>query len=285
MNEPARAIVGDEQEPRFEFGANWQKFLANVDDEAISQSIQAVSKVFGDLDLAGRTFLDVGSGSGLSSLAARRLGARVTSFDYDTDSVAATNELRSRFAPNDADWRIMQGSILDPEFLATLGTFDVVYSWGVLHHTGAMWDALDNAAGLVRPGGSLMIAIYNDQGRRSRMWTRLKRLYVRSPRVVRGVLLAIEGTRLLLPSLIRDVLRGRSLGAWRRGPGRGMSRWRNLIDWAGGYPFEVARPEEIVDFGWERGFELKHLKTCGGGLGCNEYTFELAQDATAPASR
>src|SRR6185295_10447431 len=96
--------------------------------------------------LEGRRFLDIGSGSGLFSLAARRLGASVHSFDLDPESVRCALELRRRFCPADADWRIEQASALDRRYLAALGEFDVVYSWGVLHHTGQMRDALENAA-------------------------------------------------------------------------------------------------------------------------------------------
>jgi hypothetical protein len=53
-----------------------------------------------------------------------------------------------------------------------------------------------------------------------------------------------------------------------------MSRWHDLIDWVGGYPFEVASPEQIFDFCRERGLSLKRLKTCGGGSGCNQFVFE-----------
>src|ERR1044072_5239228 len=95
-------------------------------------------------NLLGKKFLDVGSGSGLFSLAARRLGAQVHSFDYDPQSVACTGELRRRYFPDDLHWVVQQGSVLDQGYLASLGSFDVVYAWGVLHHTGAMWRALDN---------------------------------------------------------------------------------------------------------------------------------------------
>ena len=114
--------------------------------------------------LDGRSFLDIGSGSGLSSLAARRLGARVHSFDFDPQSVACTKELRRRYFPSDTDWIVERDSVLDTARMRALGTFDIVYSWGVLHHTGRMWDALENAAIPVAPGGKLFVAIYNDTG-------------------------------------------------------------------------------------------------------------------------
>jgi 2-polyprenyl-3-methyl-5-hydroxy-6-metoxy-1,4-benzoquinol methylase len=106
--------------------------------------------------LDGKSFLDIGSGSGLFSLAARRLGARVHSFDYDQQSVACTAELRRRYFPSAGDWVVERGSALDRDYLARLGTFDVVYSWGVLHHTGDMWRALENVKPLVAERGTAL---------------------------------------------------------------------------------------------------------------------------------
>src|ERR1035438_5515350 len=130
---------------RFAFGENWWRFLSILDERRIAQAEDSLRGMLGVSDLQGKTFLDIGCGSGLFSLAARRLGACVHCFDYDPQSVACAQELRRRYFPEDTDWRIEEGSALDGNYLAGLGSFDVVYSWGVLHHTGAMWQALDNA--------------------------------------------------------------------------------------------------------------------------------------------
>jgi 2-polyprenyl-6-hydroxyphenyl methylase/3-demethylubiquinone-9 3-methyltransferase len=218
--------------------------------------------------------LDVGSGSGLFSLAASRLGAKVLSFDSDPESVACTLQLKRTFIPGDNDWRIEQGSALDREYLYGLGTFDVVYSWGVLHHTGAMWDALDNVSSLVKRDCKLFIAIYNDQGKISDCWRLIKKTYNRSSRVLRFAILAPVGLCSLAGMTLKDVFHLRRPRIFSRSfDSRGMSLWTDIVDWVGGYPFEVASRTQIVDFFQRRGFRLNRLVSCGRKLGCNQYVF------------
>src|SRR5262249_37169619 len=151
---------------RFAFGRNWRRFLDTVDPERIAAAEHALATMLDLPDLRGRTFLDAGCGSGLSSLAARRLGARVRAFDFDAEAVACARELKRRTVGDDPEWTIEPGDVLDDAGIAALGTFDIVYSWGVLHHTGAMWRAVDAVCARVAPGGILYIALYNDQGGR-----------------------------------------------------------------------------------------------------------------------
>ena len=257
---------------RFAFGANWASFLKRLDDARIAEAERSLVQMLGDVDLRGRTVLDIGSGSGLFSLAARRLGATVTSFDYDPQSVACTAELKRRYFPDDATWTVLQGSVLDVSWLAGLGRFDLVYSWGVLHHTGALWQALDNAIARVAPGGRLFIALYNDQGRMSKVWWRIKRAYCACPRLLRWTILLPCFVRLWGPSMVRDLLILRPFRTWRTyAARRGMSPWHDVIDWVGGFPFEVSRPEEILDWGRRHGFVLDRMTTAGGALGCNQF--------------
>jgi SAM-dependent methyltransferase len=262
---------------RFNFGKNWQAFLSVVGERHISEAERALSDMVG-VSLENRTFLDAGSGSGLMSLAARRLGARVHSFDYSAESVACTQTLKDRFFPNDPDWRVERGDVLDPNYLATLSKYDVVYSWGVLHHTGNMWQALQNVDDHVAENGTLFIAIYNELKWRSRMWTAIKRVYNQSPAPIRrlmefGTLLQHWGPR----TIVDFVTTGNPLKTWNAYyHNRGMSAWHDVVDWVGGYPYETAKPEQIFDFYKERGYTLERLATCGAGHGCNQFVFRRA---------
>jgi 2-polyprenyl-3-methyl-5-hydroxy-6-metoxy-1,4-benzoquinol methylase len=275
----AQTIASPAPELRFEFGKNWGKFARLVDEERITVAEDSLTSYLPFTDLRGKRFLDIGCGSGLFSLAARRLGAEVHSFDYDGEAVACSQRLKEAHDPGDPGWKIEQGSVLDRDYVRSLGQFDIVYSWGVLHHTGAMWQALENAQLPVKPGGHLFIAIYNDQGGASVRWTSIKRLYNKSPKPVRAVIIAGVGAyfllRYVLVRLVRlqNPFRFKQEATQKKKHQRGMSYWHDMIDWVGGYPFEVAKPEEIFKFFSERSFSLEKLKTCGGKLGCNEFVF------------
>jgi len=263
---------------RFEFGKNWSAFLEVLDDERIEKAEASLRQMLGCENLEGKSFLDIGSGSGLFSLAARRLGATVHSFDFDTHSFACTRELRNRYFPNDPDWRVEQGSALDAEYLRRLGQFDVVYSWGVLHHTGDMWRALENAVIPTKSGGKLFIAIYNDTGSQARRWHGVKKTYCGLPRILKTPFALAAILPEELKNLTGSILTLKPMEyvySWTRYKnGRGMNRWYDIIDWVGGFPYEVATVDEIFEFYRARGFALAKLKSGGVGLGCNEFVFE-----------
>ena len=271
---------------RFEFGKNWARFLGSLDETRIAQAQESLRTMLETTHLEGKSFLDIGSGSGLFSLAARRLGARVHSFDYDPDSVACTRELKRRYFQGDEEWTIEEGSALDADYLRSLGAFDVVYSWGVLHHTGHMWHALENAALPVAPGGKLFIAIYNDQGSRSGRWEWIKKTYNNLPQFLKIPFAVAVSAPSEAKAILRAVVTlnpGEYLRSWTQyDPTRGMNRWRDIIDWVGGYPYEFAKPEEIFDFYRARGFQLTRMNCGGVGLGCNEFVF--VRDSSRPES-
>ena len=259
---------------RFEFGKNWKRFLSILNEAHINEAEESLCEMLEYKDLKGMRLLDIGSGSGLFSLASRRLGARVLSFDFDPQSVACTLELKNRYFPGDHNWIIEENSVLDETYLKSLGTFDIVYSWGVLHHTGNMFKALHNAQIPVEDNGLLFIAIYNDQGFISKFWRKVKRLHCSG-----------------LPGKIITILifypyffsKGMAAGIAKfKNPiryftdykqRRGMSVLHDWKDWLGGYPFEVARPEEILGFYQKRGFVLRKMTTTRRN-GNNQFVFK-----------
>jgi 2-polyprenyl-3-methyl-5-hydroxy-6-metoxy-1,4-benzoquinol methylase len=275
------------EETGFSFGRNWQSFLKSIDEERIKIAEASLTDFLGIRDLKGKTFLDIGCGSGLFSCAAYRLGAdKVVSFDVDRFSVQCCNYLHAK-AGNPANWEVMEGSVLDRDFLGRLGSFDIVYSWGVLHHTGSMWDALANSIELVNPGGWLYIALYNKllthNGRTSpvhRFWLTIKRLYNSRPFIGNYVLTPLAmGAYLALvvakgENPVNHVKNYKSH--------RGMSWRTDATDWVGGYPYEFATVEEVFKFVRDKApdFNLANLQI-SGGRGLNWYLFRREDDYTA----
>ncbi len=261
---------------RFEFGKNWTSFLKTLNHARIEAAEKSLREMLEVQDLEGKSFLDVGCGSGLFSLAAKRLGASpVYSFDYDEQAVQCSKEIKKRFGQHDEAWTIERGDALDRNYLGGLGLFDVVYSFGVLHHTGHLWEALQNVSETVRPGGKLFIAIYNDQGLASKFWLEIKKIYNRLPPWCRPFFVAMFIPGAEIPYVVRNLLAGKL--PWDHWTTyfnrRGMSRIHDITDWVGGLPFEVAKPDRIFDFFRSKGFRLDRLVTCGGGHDNNQFVF------------
>lgn len=263
-----------DQGQRFAFGDNWAAFLGVLDDQRIAEAQKSLEDFLGLSDLSGKSFLDIGCGSGLFSLAARKMGARVHSFDFDDASVACTRELKRRYFENDEHWKIEHGSALDRQYIESLGQFDICYSWGVLHHTDQMWRAIGNAQSTVAPAGLLYIAIYNDEGVVSAIWEAVKRTYCGGP-IGRALMTGIFYPVFFLSGLAIDLVKLRNPARRYREhiKYRGMSLVHDWKDWLGGFPYERARPSRIQGFLENFGFELLRLSRPDFRFGNNQFVF------------
>lgn len=262
-----------EKELRYSFGKNWAEYVENSFNEgAVDDSRAGLARLLRLDSLNGRVFLDIGCGSGLHSLAAYRMGAeQIISFDYDRDSVATTEQLKQR-AGNPSSWTVMQGSALDRAFMAALPKADVVYSWGVLHHTGDMWNAVRNAIIPMKPDGVFYIALYSSDNYLDpppEYWIKLKRRYNLQGAIGKRIMEWWYVLKFhLLPALKS---RQNPISVIRNYGHRGMTFWTDAKDWLGGYPIEFAGLQETQTFCHrELGLDLVNIKT---GEGCTEYVF------------
>ncbi len=259
----------------FSFGKNWQNFLKGLNNEKIELAEKSIKSFLNTETITGKSFLDVGCGSGLFSYAAYRLGAsQVTSFDYDPMSVQCGKSLHERAgSPN--NWKIFEGSILDQNLIKNLGSYDIVYSWGVLHHTGHMWEAIKNAARIVKPNGYFYIAIYNKASGLlgSEFWLKIKKIYNLLPRP--GKILMEWGY--VTAFSIAELLKGKDpIKSIRLYPNeRGMSWWIDMRDWLGGYPFEFATVDEVKHFiaAHFPKMQLEKIQKDGDSMGMNTFLF------------
>jgi SAM-dependent methyltransferase len=269
----ATASLADAEDLRFGFGSNWADYVKrHFSDERVDIAQRHLLAVLKLPDLKGRSFLDIGCGSGLHSLAALRAGATtIVSFDYDKHSVATARKLH-QMASAPPHWSIMQGSVLDDRFMADLPQTDIVYSWGVLHHTGQMWKAIENATGRLHSRSVFYIALYSSDvftDPPASYWLDVKRTYNRANILKKRWM----DWRYAWNNSIREDLRNRrnpliTIRAYKKS--RGMSYWHDVRDWLGGYPMEFAGHRETEAFCRERGLELLHVRA---GEANTEYVF------------
>jgi 2-polyprenyl-3-methyl-5-hydroxy-6-metoxy-1,4-benzoquinol methylase len=266
----------NQRAPQFDFGQNWKSFSESA---LTSERVESARADFRDLTqgitLRGRTFLDIGFGQGLALCLAQEAGAKAYANDIDPKCVEALKATARFFSEFDADSiPTVIGSILDETTLQTLrqlspvteaGGFDIVHSWGVLHHTGAMAEATQRVASLVRPGGCLIIAIYNTHWS-SPAWNFIKRAFVTMPALVQRIF-----TALFFPLIFIA-----KMAVMRRNPlqkERGMDFYHDVVDWIGGYPYEHATVGHIKALVESFGFKLERIIPAAVPTGCNQFVF------------
>ena len=251
----------------FDFGSNWADFSSErIDTRRLEMACESLQSLLEEKNLAGKTFFDVGCGSGLFSIAAHRLGAKkVVGVDVNPRCIQVSQANLNQLAPG-APVEFSLASALESEQLKRFGTFDLVYAWGSLHHTGAMWNAIRNVSSCVAPGGTLVLAIYNKHIT-SPVWRGIKWIYNQAPRFVQRFMILVFAGIIYVAKLL--VTRTNPLNKE-----RGMDFWFDVIDWVGGYPYEYATADEVVTFLSRAGLQVRQSVSASVPTGCNEFVFE-----------
>jgi len=250
----------------FNFGENWRRFSENrLDNRKFEMALSSLEHLIGREKIKDSTFLDIGCGSGIFAIAASLIGAkRVIGIDISKESVEISLDNKKRFSP-ESEIEFLHKSVFDKDILE-LGEFDIVYSWGVLHHTGQMWKAIDIASKLVAAHSLFVIAIYNKHWS-SGMWKMIKRFYNVSPKFIQWFIIQIFYWIIALAKFL--VTRKNPFSEKRRG----MNFYYNVIDWIGGYPYEYANREEIISHLEKAGFKCLKFTKPIVPTGCNEFVF------------
>jgi 2-polyprenyl-6-hydroxyphenyl methylase/3-demethylubiquinone-9 3-methyltransferase len=275
---------------RFDFGENWKNYNKKyLTEDKIRQANEAFIKFTEIQTLKELTVVDIGCGSGIHSLNFSRMNPKLLlSFDYDYKSVEATNYLKE--VHKNKNWDVKQGSILDEKFLLRMPQFDLVYAWGVLHHTGNVWLAIKNSCDLVSEGGILYLALYSSDvkmlNRESTYWLKVKKKYNQSGFIVKRLielsfisreksLSALNFLRVLIKSLVsRQKNKTKFFSRQKRY--RGMSYLIDVRDWLGGWPMEYVSDDAVIELISSKNFVLKKIKK---GEACTEFLFKKGSGA------
>jgi SAM-dependent methyltransferase len=260
---------------RYGFGKNWTRFVEkSATPERVDVARRHILAFIGRDNLNGLDFLDIGCGSGIHSLAAYRAGVgKIRGFDYDENSVNATNIMR-RSAGEPRNWTVERGDVLDDSYIESLGKWNLVYSWGVLHHTGAVWKAIENASKTVASGGLFYIALYSEDVQPDpQFWLDIKQKYNQASEPRRRLMewwyvwnYIMGRNPLLIGRVFMRMLKHRFA--------RGMSLFADIRDWLGGWPMEFTRDADVIKYLAARGFEQVNIKT---GEACTEFLFRRTE--------
>lgn len=261
---------------QFDFGQNWVNFSKKaLTKERILAAQCDFMRLFGSIGLNDKLFLDIGFGQGITILLAKEAGAKVFGNDINPKCMEALTNTAECMGVS-ADFPVVIGSILDTSTISQISQmikagqkYDIVHSWGVLHHTGNLKIALYNAASLVTDGGYLVIAVYNSHWS-SRVWRIIKKFYCISPKAVKIVMVSIFYPIICIAKIFVT-------GKNPLNQERGMDFFYDVVDWIGGYPYEYASIVEIINNLKHSGFKCIYTKQATVPTGCNEFVFRKTE--------
>ncbi len=268
-------LYEDIYKKNFSFGKNWSEFLKKLDKEKIEDAKNSLKNFSGLETFKGKVFVDIGCGSGLFSLCALLLGAKkVVSVDIDDSSINCAKFLRNKYSYSQEKWEIIKGSALDKEFINSLPKADILYSWGVLHHTGNMYEAFENVEKLSKKKTLFYLAIYNEFNGvpTSKTWRKIKKFYSSSGKISRKLMEIIYISYYVLGLLVYGRNPIKYIKKYNKNSVRGMDFFTDAKDWLGGYPYEYATTGKIKDYFEQKGFKLLKIRK-SRREGCNEFLF------------
>jgi len=261
---------------QFDFGQNWKNFSKNkLDEQKIEQAQRDFIELVKGIELENKTFIDIGFGQGLGLLTSAKLGAKSVGVDINTKCKETLEFNKAHFSElKEVNIPVIVGSVLDKGVMQQIKdvheTYDVIHSWGVLHHTGKMWEAIDNSCQLVKSKGKFILAIYNKHWS-SKSWYYIKKLYNFSPGIIRHLMVYFFYVVIFMAKFLvtfKNPLKKE----------RGMNFYYDVVDWVGGYPYEYASKEEVVTYMQTKGFDLIKYRAAEVPTGCNEFVFEKLEN-------
>jgi 2-polyprenyl-3-methyl-5-hydroxy-6-metoxy-1,4-benzoquinol methylase len=257
----------------FDFGKNWVSYAKKgLTPDRFAAAQNEMKLLMADIPLAGKSFLDIGFGQGLSLFAAQEAGAQVCGCDSNPLCGDALRVTASKIGAT-PDFPVVIGSILSEQTCDSLRAlspaadrlFDIVLAWGVLHHTGNLAKAFAHAVSLTRKNGYLIVALYNRHWS-SPAWNIVKHCYCASPSIIQRLMVGIGAIIIAAAKLL----------VTRQNPfkqQRGMSFSHNVVDWIGGYPYEYASIDEVIAMGARQGCTCSKVVKAQVPTGCNEFIF------------
>lgn len=261
----------------FEFGNNWKSFSSTIDEKIVYEAEKSLDRLMGKSNVRDKSFLDIGSGSGLFSLAASRMGARkILAIDIDPECVATTKQMLETFATN-RNWVCRKDSIFDLDPSET-GSFDIVYSWGVLHHTGDLYQAIHRAAKFVAPRGLFVLGLYRKTPL-CPFWKIEKQIYASKFPGFQSLASLAYKSLVFIKLISSGKNPFRYILEYSR-DNRGMSWHHDIHDWLGGYPYESISPTEMNNVAQSLGMKIDRSFVRPSGLGLfgfgnDEYVLKL----------
>jgi 2-polyprenyl-6-hydroxyphenyl methylase/3-demethylubiquinone-9 3-methyltransferase len=231
---------------RFAFGKNWLSYTKrSLNGPRLTKAVEAFERLFAGIELKGRSFLDVGFGQGLTTAIAASKGCKVMAIDIDPDNIKALQTTAEALGLDPSLIQVQVASILDESLVARYQDhFDIVHSWGVLHHTGQMETAIANTCRMVRRGGYLIIAIYNRHWS-SPFWKGVKYTYNICPGPIQRLMVLV-----FYPIVY-------------------TAKW--LV--TGKDPYEYASIDQVRQMVEPYGFTAVRIRPAGVPTGCNEFIF------------